>query len=60
MKDVPTEKNVIRAARTELCGQKNYPEYIKYIIKEIATLRNVTENEIEETTFSNGKVFFGV
>ena len=41
-------------------GQKNYPEYIKYIIKEIATLRNVTENEIEETTFSNGKVFFGV
>ena len=41
-------------------GQKNYPEYIKYIIKEIATLRNVTENEIEEATFSNGKVFFGV
>ena len=41
-------------------GQKNYPEYIKYIIKEIAALRNVTENEIEETTFSNGKVFFGV
>ena len=32
----------------------------KYIIKEIAALRNVTENEIEETTFSNGKVFFGV
>ena len=41
-------------------GQKNYPEYIKYIIKEISILRNISENEIEETTFSNGKRFFGV
>ncbi|MGN1295859.1 MAG: TatD family hydrolase [Bacilli bacterium] len=41
-------------------GQKNYPEYIKYIIQEIALLRNVSENEIEEQTFFNGKKFFGV
>lgn len=41
-------------------GQTNYPEYLVYVIEEIARLREVEPKEIEEITFNNGKKLFNI
>ena len=41
-------------------GQLNYPEYLVYVIDEIATLRNMDSKEVERITFENGKRLFNI
>ena len=36
-------------------GKTNYPYYLPYIIKEIASLKGISEKEVEDATFENGK-----
>mgnify|MGYP000009411323 FL=1 len=41
-------------------GKINYPEYVRRVIEEIAALRGLRPEEIEEITFQNGKRLFGL
>lgn len=41
-------------------GQLNYPEYLVYVIEEIALLRNMDSKEVERITFENGKRLFNI
>lgn len=41
-------------------GKINYPYYLPYVIKEISQLRMISEKEVEETTFQNGKRLFNI
>lgn len=41
-------------------GKENQPAYIKYVAKEIAKLRNITEEEVAEATTSNAEKVFKI
>lgn len=41
-------------------GQINYPYYLKYVIEQIALIRNKTTKEIEDITYLNGKKLFNI
>lgn len=41
-------------------GKRNEPQFIEYIIKEIACLRNISMEEVIEKTCQNGKRFFNI
>ena len=45
---------------TPLRGKRNEPSFIEYIAKEIASLREISINEIKEITYQNGKKFFNI
>lgn len=64
-KEVPIERLVIETDSPYLPpvpmrGQVNYPFYLKYVIKKIAEIKNMKEDEIESITFHNGKDLFGI
>lgn len=41
-------------------GRRNDPSLVKYVLKTIAKLKDVSEEEMEKITFENGKRFFGI
>ena len=41
-------------------GKRNYSGYLEYVVKEIARLKQVSEEEVEEVTCRNAKKLFGV
>lgn len=41
-------------------GQTNHPSYVKYVIKEIANLRQIEENHLIEITYENAMRAFGL
>ena len=41
-------------------GKRNEPSFIEYIANEIASLRNMSSEEIIEITYQNGKRFFNI
>jgi TatD DNase family protein len=41
-------------------GKLNYPEYLVYVIEEIANLRQMKPKDIEDITFENGKRLFNI
>ena len=45
---------------TPFRGQENRPQYIKYVAQEIAKLREISVEEVMDTTSKNAEEFFGI
>lgn len=41
-------------------GKENQPAYLKYVVEKIASLRNISPNEVEEITTNNAKRAFNL
>lgn len=41
-------------------GKDNEPKYLPYIVKEIALLKNMPIEQVSETLFKNGELFYGL
>lgn len=59
-KIVPLDKLLVETdcpymAPTPYRGKRNQSDYIQYIIEEIAQLKGITKEEVEENTIKNGK-----
>lgn len=59
-KVVPLDKLLVETdcpymAPTPYRGKRNQSDYIQYIIEEIAQLKGITKEEVEENTIKNGK-----
>ncbi len=55
-----TETDAPYLAPTPFRGQRNEPSYLPYIIKEIAALKGMDENETGEILYKNGAGFYGI
>jgi TatD DNase family protein len=47
-------------APQEMRGKRNEPIFVKYIVKKISQIKNVSEKEVETATDGNAKEFFGM
>ena len=64
-RNIPLEKLLVETDSPYLTphpyrGKINYPYYVKYVIDEIAKIRENNSREIEEATYENGKRLFGI
>ena len=64
-KNVPLDRLLIETDSPYLSpepyrGQRNDSSKVRYVAKEIAALRDMTEEEIAKITLENGKRFFGI
>ena len=41
-------------------GKENQPAYIKYVAEEIASLREITQEEVAQVTTENAKTVFNI
>ena len=55
-----TETDAPYLAPTPFRGQRNEPSYLPHIIKEIAVLKGMDENEAGEILYKNGAGFYGI
>lgn len=64
-KNVPLDRLLVETDSPYLTpapfrGKMNYPYYVKYVIEEIAKIRENNSREIEEATYENGRRLFGI
>lgn len=65
VKYVPLDRMMLETdapylAPQELRGKRNEPAYLTYLVKELARILNISENEIMEKTSGNAMRFFGI
>ena len=62
---IPLEKIVLETDSPYLTpspnrGKRNDSRYLPYVVREIARLKNITEEEVAEVTFENAKKLYGI
>lgn len=60
LKYIVLETDAPYLAPTPNRGKQNEPQYIKYVASEIANIKEISKEELEDITYKNGCDFFGV